>query len=210
MVVKQLRLKPLPSLLQDILACVEPAVLFWEIFLFVLDIKYLKLPFWCVYVLAGERKSCLNGFFFPLCFPLLCLPSSTAWISNSTKRSVFFCSWSSFSWWLWAVSYPRWNLHLMQISEAFLRSPPTLQTCVALYHHSFCVPAAWHRDALVLGLGSFLFPLPCALSYHSCHGWALSVHSNSFAMINGGRQTVSLIENGMFFFFSSSEYLIEN
>lgn len=69
MVVVQLCLKPLPSLLQDMLVCVEPAVLFWEILLFVLDIKYLKLPFWCMYVLAGERKSCLNGFFSPpLCF----------------------------------------------------------------------------------------------------------------------------------------------
>lgn len=86
MVVVQLCLKPLPSLLQDMLVCVEPAVLFWEILLFVLDIKYLKLPFWCMYVLAGERKSCLNGFFPPLCFPLLCLPSSTVWISNSTKK----------------------------------------------------------------------------------------------------------------------------
>lgn len=68
MVVVQLRLKPLPSLLQDMLVCVEPAVLFWEILLFVLDIKYLKLPFWCMYVLAGERKSCLNGFFSPPLF----------------------------------------------------------------------------------------------------------------------------------------------
>lgn len=68
MLVEQLHLKPLPSLLQDILACIEPAVLFWEIFLFVLDIKYLKLPFWCMYVLAGERKSCLNVFFPPFVF----------------------------------------------------------------------------------------------------------------------------------------------
>lgn len=87
MVVVQLCLKPLLSLLQDMLVCVEPAVLFWEILLFVLDIKYLKLPFWCMYVLAGERKSCLNGFFSPpFVFSLLCLPSSTAWISNSTKK----------------------------------------------------------------------------------------------------------------------------
>lgn len=45
-----------------------------------------------------------------------------------------------------------------------------------------------------------LFPLPCALSYRTCRDWALPLCSNSSAMVNGGRQTVSLIGSGRFFF----------
>lgn len=56
-----------------------------EILLFVLDIKYLKLPFWCMYVLAGEKKNCFN----PLFSPVQCLPSSTGEVSNFIKRELF-------------------------------------------------------------------------------------------------------------------------
>lgn len=159
LVLVQPYVKPLSSELWVLPVFVEPAVLFWEIFLFVLDIKYLKGPFWCV--------SVWMLFFFV--FPIVFLPSSTDCVSNFIKGTFFFLSClTQLFLVVWATSFWRWNLHLLQIFGAFFKSSSHSSSLHGFVPPFLLCACCLSQNCMEAWLRSSSFPLHCSLRYCSC------------------------------------------
>lgn len=138
-----------------LLVCVEPAVLFWDIFVW--GIKYLKILFWCVFF--GWQEAKLSNF-LP-CFPCS-VPALQHWLGKHFyKREVFLLLLMQL--FLIASSCRFLTMKPYAHLWSFLKKKSSSHFSDFAPHYSRCAQAAcheWHG-----GLAEVLFLLPRGLRY---------------------------------------------